>query len=388
MTTTHRQNPPSRASRLTVAGPVVLGMLLAGPLLWWAFGDLETAFDKAALGRETTAVFCRHAGAPLHTDRLAGWPEVLAGWRKRGSRPAALWLGNSQLHGVNQAQPGNKSAPGVLFARLDARGVDLLAFSPPNAGPEEHLLAFEYMRKDLALKYLIVGVCFDDFRVGEIRDSLLPTLADARCRVALATTEAGRAMLERNPSAGDASGKDYAGVARTTQEHSERFLNETLDEYSALWHTRPQARGEIFLALYLIRNTAFGITAQTQRRMLRPAYLRNMSAVAAMLNAARKAGIRVLVYVVPIRGDVAIPYVQAEYASFKKELGALVRAKGGTCADLGALVPGRYWGSKDSTNIGGRAELDFMHFQVSGHEFLAERVADVLAEIEGKGAGQ
>lgn len=333
-------------------------------------------------------MFCRHEGSPLHTDTLETWPELLAGWRKRGARPAALWLGNSQLHGVNQAKPWHKSAPGVLFARLDARGVDLLAFSPPNASAEEHLLAFEYMRKDLALKYLIVSVCFDDFRVGEIRDSLLPTLADARCRAALAATEAGRALLQRNPSAGDAGGKDFAGVARTTQEHSELFLNETLDEYSALWRARPQARGQVFLALYRIRNTAFGITAQTQRRMLRPAYLRNTSAVAAMLDGARKAGVSVLMYIVPIRSDVAIPYVQAEYASFKKELGALVRAKGGTFADLGSLVPGRYWGSKDSTNVGGRAELDFMHFKVSGHELLAERVGDVLAEIEAKGAGQ
>ena len=106
--------------------------------------------------------------------------------------------------------------------------------------------------------------------------------------------------------------------------------------------------------------------------------------ISAILDGARTAGVRVLVYVVPIRDDVEIPYVQAEYASFKEELGALVRAKGGTFANYESLISGRYWGSKDSTNVGGKAELDFMHFQVAGHRLLADRVGGALADIEGR----
>ena len=43
--------------------------------------------------------------------------------------------------------------------------------------------------------------------------------------------------------------------------------------------------------------------------------------------------------------------------------------------DFDRLVPGRYWGTKAATSLGGKAELDFMHYQEPGHAMLARAMA-------------
>ena len=83
-----------------------------------------------------------------------------------------------------------------------------------------------------------------------------------------------------------------------------------------------------------------------RRRMVRGAYERNLAAVAATLELARRDDIRVLVYVTPIRNDVEIPYVESEYAGFKRELEALARERGALFANLEDLVPGQLFGMR------------------------------------------
>ena len=107
----------------------------------------------------------------------------------------------------------------------------------------------------------------------------------------------------------------------------------------------------------------------------------NLDAARAILTEAKRAGIPVLAYVVPLRSDVATPYVEDEYARFKREMEALVTREGGHFANLERLVPAELWGQKRSTNLEEGAELDFMHFQAGGHALLAAEVGDLLAPI-------
>ena len=76
----------------------------------------------------------------------------------------------------------------------------------------------------------------------------------------------------------------------------------------------------------------------------------NLDAGRALLADARAAGIPVLVYVVPLRDDVETPYVEAEYAEFKRFMRELAREHGVAFANLESLVPAELWGSKDATN--------------------------------------
>jgi hypothetical protein len=180
------------------------------------------------------------------------------------------------------------------------------------------------------------------------------------------------------PVSGEPLDEDLAGVSDTTQQHTERWLSGWLERHWRPWRARAQMRGQFFLGLYRLRNTLLGIDAQTRRRMLRPSYQANLDAIGEMLAQARQENIDVLVYIVPIRGDLALPYDPAEYAAFRADIQRLCDFSGAEMLNLEDLVPPQFWGRKDATGLGGQAELDFMHFQYPGHRRLAETLAEHL----------
>ena len=54
--------------------------------------------------------------------------------------PVILWLGNSQLHAINQPQPNDEVSPLILHKKLKKFGTYTLTFSQPNANLQEHFL--------------------------------------------------------------------------------------------------------------------------------------------------------------------------------------------------------------------------------------------------------
>jgi hypothetical protein len=131
-------------------------------------------------------------------------------------------------------------------------------------------------------------------------------------------------------------------------------------------------------ALYHSRNTLLGITAQTKRRTIPGRYDANMAAIRALLARAAASGVRTLVYVVPLRHDVEIPYAAEDYERFKLELEQVAGSQGARFANLEQVVPASFWGQKDATTITGGLELDFMHYPAPGHERLADAVGELL----------
>jgi lysophospholipase L1-like esterase len=127
------------------------------------------------------------------------------------------------------------------------------------------------------------------------------------------------------------------------------------------------------------RNTVFGIRSTTHRRRIAGRYAANLDALAEMLRLSQQRGVRVLVYIAPIRGDVPTPYDPAEYAAFIQDVRQLAERSGVQFADLQTLVPAPLWGVKAAGIAGvGDTEVDFMHFRAAGHALLAERVAALL----------
>lgn len=351
------------------------GAVLGLAALVWAFGGTRTTFEDLALGPTTRAVYARVDGAPIHCHSLEDADECIAGFRARGAPTLTLWLGNSQLHGVNRLEEGQENAPPLLFRRLRSHGEDLIAFSQPNANLQEHLVLFSYLRSRLPVKRLILPVVFDDLRETGIRGNLLAALDDPATREALAAHEVGRRILEdqSNMAAGD-----LAALDQTVQEYSETALNDWLDEHSELWRTRPEARGQLFTRLYELRNRVFGIDAQSVRQLIPGRYAINMAAAKAILSDARAAGISVLLYVVPLRDDVKTPYDPEQYARFQREIADLATAEGAVFANLSSLVPAEDWGMKNTVRLNGKAEIDFMHFRAAGHALLARAIGDLM----------
>jgi hypothetical protein len=125
----------------------------------------------------------------------------------------------------------------------------------------------------------------------------------------------------------------------------------------------------------------FGIKPTTKRKIIPIRYKRNLSAYEATLNLARENGIKVLVYIAPIRNDIDTPYLQSEYSKFKVDVKVLAEKYGANFSNLEGLVPSNLWGQKDSTGLGDKGgELDFMHFQAGGHKLLATKVNQLILD--------
>jgi len=364
-------------SRISV-GCFIAGLLIAGLILKTGFSKKRTRFDELALGVETTSYFSKLDGIPIHCKAVPDALECLAGAKKRALPRAALWLGNSQLHAINQIKAGDENAPPILARKLRPRGLDLVAFSQPNASLQEHYVLFEYLRRRLALRWVILPLVCDDLRETGLRETVQQALKDTQVEQALRSSAEGRHLVQIAEAGANKSSSDTAALDQTVQEHAEKALNAWLERHSSVWAARVQVRGKLFEALYKLRNSVFGISAQSARPMIRSRYEANLGALKALLRAAKSGGVGVIAYVAPLRSDVKTPYVVAEYKKFKREAKQLCEAGGAVFANLEDLVPSEYWGSKASTSVGKKVELDFMHFQAPGHKLLADRVGALL----------
>lgn len=359
--------------------PVLCGAVLAAIVLHLGFGGKETHFEELALGEETSSYYARLDGLPIHCIGIADAGECIEGAQRRGLSRIALWLGNSQVHAVNQLREGQESAPPVLARRLRDHGVDLLTFSQPNASLQEHYVLFEYLRHRTHLDMLVLAVVFDDLRETGLRPDVTRALEDPATVQALRRTEVGDSLI-RNHLELASTDADLAGLRNTIQEHSERILNGWLENNLEMWSLREEARGSVFVGLYRLRNTVLGINPTSKRPLIRGPYDANMAALEAILGSCREAGIRVLVYVAPLRVDVDAPYVPEEYAAFKEDIERRTVAGGARFANLEGLIPAEFWGLKESTSVGGEVEIDFMHFQAPGHIILAGKLGELMAE--------
>ncbi|RYE56807.1 MAG: hypothetical protein EOP48_07205 [Sphingobacteriales bacterium] len=157
-------------------------------------------------------------------------------------------------------------------------------------------------------------------------------------------------------------------------------LNRWLDSNFFAWSYRPTVRGELFNKLYNLRNSLFQIDATTKRKMIPARMINNLNALDYILSDASRLGIRVLIYIPPIRRDAPLPYDSLEYESFKQTIQARAATTGVKFINLEALVPGSLWGLKEATNTSGKKELDYMHFQNGGHILVANALLPLISK--------
>ena len=355
--------------------------LLFGIVLLYQISPMEQGnkrFEDLALGMENTATFGQADALAVHCSDLADLGKCLLSYERAGSRqPVLLWLGNSQVHAINQIKPGEETAAPELHRKFQVTSEYFLTLSQPNASLQEHYLLFAYLLNRLPIKRLVLPVVFDDMREEGIRTSLIDAFKDQKTADSLRSSEFGQILIANNRDQ-DAAGNDMAALQDTLQEHSEKALNSMLEEAWSVWAERPTLRGNFLSWLYLFRNSALGINPSSTRKMIPGRYAKNRNALLAILELAALRQVKVLVYVVPLRNDGKIPYDSDEYASFKAEMASLALQYDARFADLENLVPAELWGTKGATAIGGGQELDFMHFQAGGHRLLAKALYNEL----------
>lgn len=361
--------------------PVVLGTVLAFVFFCRAFSDKQTNFADAALGKFTTPFYAKRDGFPIHTVEYED--EYVEGWKQRGSKPVVLWLGNSQLHGVNEYQEGQETVAPRFSRRLAHRGYDTLVVSPASATPEEQYILFEHVQSNVKLRYVAIGMVFVNWRLHQVRDSVQSSLNDEKVSTALSHTESGKSLLKRFKVQGE-SEEGLGALNETVQEGTERFINTWLEENTSLWPARHQARGQIRLGVRTIRNTIFGVGIHTKRPMVQGNYQRHINAVHAICARCVTAGIPMLLYIAPTRQDYELPVVQPEYDAFKRDIQKIADQYKATYADFEKIVPSEFFGRHDSSNLFQPEGVDFWHFKEAGHELLESAVGSrIEADLTG-----
>jgi hypothetical protein len=355
-----------------------LGAVVALSLLGYRYIGRETDFgDAAALGAQTVSLFASRGSYPIHCQPGGEFENCLRGIEFRHRSDHIIWLGNSQLHAINHYSEGELNAPAMLANRIERNGADLVTFSFGNANLQEHYVIYEYLRTRVNFRQLILPVVFDDFREDGLRDEVAVFLKGEALKLRLAESASGASLLAK---AAHADGVASSKGRITPQEYVEAALERGLESCFRLWQARDEMRGDIFISLYRLRNTVFGITPNTKRKVVLHPYAANMSALDALLKSAAQSGIAVVMYVAPINvNNGERPYEETEYRRFKVEVEVLARKYGVTYRNFEDLVPEPLWGRKDSTMAGGAAEIDYMHFTSAGHALLADHVAPLLA---------
>ena len=359
---------------------MVTSLLLLPFFLNAMIADSPINWEELALGKETfsphvfmedgTRAYAKNQDRVVH---CASIKNCFKNFSKNKNTPVVLWLGNSQLHAINQYKEIDLLASEILYNNLQKDGYDLLTISHPSANLQEHYTISEYAKLYLGLDSIIIGVVFDDFREDGIRNDIGKFLKDKSLSTVLNDTKIGRKIIKNNTEVLDTQ-DDYGALRMSFQDKAERFLNEKLESISEVWGRRPYLRGLVFNSMYKTRNYIFNINPSTKRKMIKPRFKDNWNALEGLIDSYVSSGINVFVYVAPIRGDVEIPYLSDEYNEFKIELASLALEKGINYMNYEDLVPAQFWGLKDSTNIDGSPELDFMHYQYGGHKILSNQI--------------
>ena len=328
----------------------------------------NTKFDELALGKETSSYFGKVENLYVHCSDENDLDFCLNSYFSNGKKKdVTLWLGNSQLHAINQFKQGQETATVKLHKLATKYNEYLISVSQPNANLQEHFLLAAYLIKKLPIKYIILPVVFDDMREDGVRFSLKYLLEDQTTIDLIKDYETGKKLLTQYKN----SNKNL-NIEENLQDKSESYLNKKLSNVWPLWSERSQFRGSLFNFLYRLRNYVFQINPSTTREILPGEYKKNFQALNSLIQITKENKIKLIIYNVPIRNDVKIPYDNEHYSKFKKDLINISNKNSLKFLNLEMIVPNNLWGKKISTTISKKKELDFMHFKEQGHEILAK----------------
>ncbi|MBK11982.1 MAG: hypothetical protein CL849_00445 [Crocinitomicaceae bacterium] len=350
---------------------MIVGAVLGVLLLSQGFQGTRS-FETAALGTMTVSHYAKDLnGNSNHTERAN--PEEIEPLLNQLTNKTRhiLILGNSQTHSINQKKHGQTVYPELLSKTLDS-ATAVLTHSMPNANFQEFRVSHSWWSEKRDWDLILIPAFMDDLREDGLRKDFLkaPVAEGHQLASESKLSTFLNAQLERLTNPPSEAGSE--SKQNTPQDITEQAINDWLSEHTSIWRNRSNARGDLFLSLYELRNKAFGITASTPRKMIPARYNRNIEALSNLLDHATSIGQRIILYIPPIRTDVPPPYDAKEYSQFKTTIESMAeRHTLIRFANLENTVPGEYWGLKSSTDGDGKPELDYMHFQFKGHQLLA-----------------
>lgn len=309
-------------------------------------------FNEFALGIANKIIINELSEQKILCSSLEDIENCIEFFKKKNFKKKILWLGNSQLNGMNQPEINSKIAPYIVSEYYYNKDIGLITFASPNMNFQEYLSVVNYFLERLDLNIILLSLVFDDLREDGIRNELVKKEINQEEKINLKK----KINLE---------------------ERIIFFLNQKIN-----WtQVRSQAQGSISIFLYKLRNNIFGISPSSVRSIIKPIYEKNFFALSKILERAESNHIKTVMYIAPIRNDVDLPYDSKEYLDFKNTLEIKAKQFSSNLHNLEDIVPNNFWGEKMATKHGIISEIDFMHFQNNGHKILAKKIINILDDI-------
>lgn len=360
---------------------LVVGLILAASIIF-VYNARNVDASNLALGKDTLSVSENWGGktftaySPKLIKELV--EETLASVQQ-GKSSYWLWLGNSQLHAINQVKGGDHLAPYWARESLSCSDCTIpLGVSIPNANLQEFLLLSRYVERKLNIKGMIIELPFIGLREDGIRDEL-NALVDPPLEADLSRTPAGKdvvksigAMESKGSAVG--SGQGVGTKNEDFQAKLESHLENEMGNRFPIWKQRSQMKTNFLVDLYFAKNWLFNIKPNTVRKVIAIRYDRNMRALEDILMRSKDEHVPAIVYIAPIRQDIQLPYDPMEYEIWKGQVQKLSEQYGAKFFNLEKLVPVNYWGTYIGDNI------DFMHFQGPGHRIVGTYLGKYLVQ--------
>ena len=337
---------------------------------------VDEDFSNLALGKETTTVFAKDAqDRSIHVSTIDSLNKqtILHVWNTNGNKDVSLVLGNSQTHSINQIKTNEVNYLEFLNKLIGDRQV--IGNTYPNASLQDFLIAYFYWKNVLPVKDVFIPLFFDDMReLNGINYDFYPLLVNEE--FSFKDNHKLFNKLNINFQSKFEDTDSFKNEEKSTQELTEEFLNEYLNNnWDSVWGKRKNVQSLFFSQLYLLRNYIFNINPSSLRNKIPERYFNNMTALDLIINDAVSSKINLFLYIPPIRNDVKLPYNLEDYHSFISE----VKLKSNNYSsfihfvDFSDIVPSKFFGFKSSTSLNSnKKELDFMHFQFSGHQILGD----------------
>ena len=351
--------------------------LIVGIILLYVFlpnKNVKLNLEDFALDENTKTYRASIENKKIHCSDLKDISSCIKGYKAENKNyPVVVWLGNSQLHAINQYKKGDNTAALHIHKYLKGLNFYSLTFSQPNANLQEHYLLFAYLLDQFKISTLILPIVFDDLREDQIRSNIISILNYQNSFKRIEKSLSGKRIISKNNQK-DLAGNEINIIEDTIQNNFENFIDDKLGNIWPLWMQRDSLIGQLYGNLYLLRNSIFGIKATTTRKIIKGRYANNINALMDILSLAIENEVNVIVYIPPIRNDIKIPYNISQYINFKHEINEITKHYETNFANLENLIPAKYWGKKASTSLKKEEEVDFMHFQAEGHNLLAKAI--------------
>jgi hypothetical protein len=335
---------------------IIIFLILFFPFISWItlsliFGKINRKFDELALGNDNVIVINKIQDQEFlcsSADNIFNCIEFL---RSKDFKKKILWVGNSQLYAVNQGTFNSKIAPYLVSEYFYKKNIGVIVFAAPNISFQEYSEVIKYLSSNIDLDYIILPLVFDDTRENNIRNNLITKKQDL--------------ILDKI----------------TLQEITEKKIINFLDRNINWIQIRSQSQGFIYEFLYRFRNYTFNISPEKVRKSIKPIYEKNISSLNEVLINLKNNKTETILYIAPIRNDIKIPYDLQEYSQFKNKVENLAKDFSANFYNLENIIPGKFWGIKNATKLGGENEVDFMHFKEEGHSILANEIIIIIENI-------